>query len=424
MPADNELERLINEYGNTLLRMCYLFLKDYQLAEDAVQETFIKVMKSYETFKHKSSEKTWITRIAINVCKNEMRGGWFRIRKNNDFDEDTIGEKTFEDAVVDRDSLSRAIMRLNDVDREIIILYYYQELHIKEIAPIMHISENTALQRLRRARGKLKKILWRTDMNVKERIDKELNMIYMDENLKKRIRSSCSKKKSYKLLTSIAASLAIIVLAGGTAFAGYYALSRITVNEEETPELSQMYAVDAESINGNIDEYGMSDKDYSDYESIKREIGIPLLDTELSQNNPYMRGHIMTDNKDFAIITVDNYVLGDTSNYIYNSEEERYFYNSGEEYTSSVSLSIDIMLSKEQEVNGWTVDYLGMYKFVESYISDQGYKVNILEDQTDENVRDYVSEKCAVFVKDGIRYTLKGRIPLESMKEIINSLKY
>ncbi|MBE5063968.1 sigma-70 family RNA polymerase sigma factor [Lachnospiraceae bacterium DSM 108991] len=159
MPTDNELERLINEYGNTLLRMCYLFLKDYQLAEDAVQETFIKVMKSYETFKHKSSEKTWITRIAINVCKNEMRGGWFRIRKNNDFDEDTIGEKTFEDAVVDRDSLSRAIMRLNDVDREIIILYYYQELHIKEIAPIMHISENTALQRLRRARGKLKKNL-------------------------------------------------------------------------------------------------------------------------------------------------------------------------------------------------------------------------------------------------------------------------
>ena len=261
-------------------------------------------------------------------------------------------------------------------------------------------------------------------MSVKERIDKELNMIHMDENLKKRIRNSCSKRKSYKFLTSIAASLAIIILAGGTVFAGYYAGSRIMVNEEETPELAQMYAVDAESINGNIDEYGMSDKDYSDYESIKKEIGIPLLDTRLSQNNPYMCGHVMTDNIDFAIITVDNYILGDTSNYKYNSEEGRYFYNSGAEYTSPGSLSIDIMLSKDQEANGWTVDYLGMYQFVESYVSNQGYKVNILEDQTDENVRDYVSEKCAVFVKDGIRYTLKGRIPLDSMKEIISSMEY
>ena len=159
MPADNDLERLINEHGDTLLRMCYLFLKDYQLAEDAVQETFIKVMKSYGTFKHKSSEKTWITRIAINVCKNEMRGGWFRIKKDNNFEEGIIREYAFEDAGADRDSLSRAIMRLNIVDREIILLYYYQELYIKEIAPIMHISENAALQRLRRAREKLKKFL-------------------------------------------------------------------------------------------------------------------------------------------------------------------------------------------------------------------------------------------------------------------------
>ena len=66
MPAEQFLERLMDEYGNTVLRMCYLYLKDYQLAEDAVQETFIKAMKSYESFEHKSSEKTWLIRIAIN----------------------------------------------------------------------------------------------------------------------------------------------------------------------------------------------------------------------------------------------------------------------------------------------------------------------------------------------------------------------
>ena len=67
MPANKNLERLINEYGDSLLRMCYLHLKDYHLAEDAVQETFIKAMRSYDSFGHRSSEKTWIMRIAINT---------------------------------------------------------------------------------------------------------------------------------------------------------------------------------------------------------------------------------------------------------------------------------------------------------------------------------------------------------------------
>ena len=69
MPAEPFLERLMNTYGDELLRMCFLYLKDYQLAEDAVQDTFLKAMKSYQFFQHQSSEKTWLTRIAINCCK-------------------------------------------------------------------------------------------------------------------------------------------------------------------------------------------------------------------------------------------------------------------------------------------------------------------------------------------------------------------
>ena len=44
------LDKLIDEYGDSIFRMCYLYLKDYQLAEDATQETFIKAMKSYDSF--------------------------------------------------------------------------------------------------------------------------------------------------------------------------------------------------------------------------------------------------------------------------------------------------------------------------------------------------------------------------------------
>ena len=159
MPAEQHLERLMNEYGDAIFRMCYLYLKDYHLAEDATQDTFINAMKSYDTFQNKSTEKTWITRIAINCCKNIIRTQWFRNARNN-LEENMVNasESPIEE-FLEKDSISRAIMELNENDRKIIILYYYQELSMKEIADIIGTSENTTIQRLNRARKKLRNIL-------------------------------------------------------------------------------------------------------------------------------------------------------------------------------------------------------------------------------------------------------------------------
>ena len=62
-----DLERIVNEYGDALLRMCFLYLKDHAMAEDAVQETFLRAFRHQDDFQGKSSVKTWITRIAINA---------------------------------------------------------------------------------------------------------------------------------------------------------------------------------------------------------------------------------------------------------------------------------------------------------------------------------------------------------------------
>lgn len=159
MPADHNLERMMNEYGDAVLRMCFLYLKDYQLAEDAVQETFIKAMKSYDAFEHRSSEKTWLIRIAVNCCKNIMRSHWFQIVRNDLGDD---WEKTHDnpiEAFLEKDSISRAVMRLNANDRQIIVLYYYQELSAREIAAVIGKTENAVLQRLKRARDRLKVFL-------------------------------------------------------------------------------------------------------------------------------------------------------------------------------------------------------------------------------------------------------------------------
>ena len=69
---DYELERLMNTYGDYIARMCYIYLKNKTLAEDATQEVFINAYKWIDTFRQESSEKTWLTSIAINVCKGYL----------------------------------------------------------------------------------------------------------------------------------------------------------------------------------------------------------------------------------------------------------------------------------------------------------------------------------------------------------------
>lgn len=153
------LEQLMTKYGDEILRLCFLYLKDYQLAEDATQETFLKAIKAYEKFEHKSSEKTWLTRIAINCCKNIMRTHWFRDAKNRMAEENINRANNVVDDLIEKNHVADAIMKLKVKDRKLIILYYYQELTCKEIASVLGISENNVNQRLYRARQKLKEIL-------------------------------------------------------------------------------------------------------------------------------------------------------------------------------------------------------------------------------------------------------------------------
>ncbi|MEG0397297.1 MAG: sigma factor, partial [Oscillospiraceae bacterium] len=65
--TDVDMERIATQYGTQMLRMCFMYLKDMQLAEDAVQDTMLKIYRNYAQFEGNSGEKTWVMRIAINV---------------------------------------------------------------------------------------------------------------------------------------------------------------------------------------------------------------------------------------------------------------------------------------------------------------------------------------------------------------------
>lgn len=68
--ARQRLVRLVEQYQTDLLRLCYIQLHDTALAEDAVQETFIKAYRSFPSFRGDCSEKTWLMRIAVNTCRD------------------------------------------------------------------------------------------------------------------------------------------------------------------------------------------------------------------------------------------------------------------------------------------------------------------------------------------------------------------
>jgi len=156
---DEELQRLMDTYGNDVLRTSYMYLKDEQKAEDAFQEVFIKVYKKYDSFIGESSEKTWLIKITINVCKDILRSSWLkrvlltdRVKsENKDFDTESIIIKRDENKL-----LFDEVISLSSGFKDVIILYYYQEFNTLEISKILNVPEGTVRSRLHRARQILK----------------------------------------------------------------------------------------------------------------------------------------------------------------------------------------------------------------------------------------------------------------------------
>ena len=153
-----KIEELIDLYGSDILRLCLAYLGDRALAEDAFQETFFKAWKAQDRFRGESSPRTWLATIAINTCRDMLRSGWFRMQRRSQPIDELLDLPA---AASDRqDSPVRtAVLNLPGKYREVILLYYDQEMKLKEIAQLLHLPQNTVSTRLRRARKQLQQAL-------------------------------------------------------------------------------------------------------------------------------------------------------------------------------------------------------------------------------------------------------------------------
>lgn len=157
LDRDEIVERLYCEYATTIQRLCFLYLGNVGASEDALQETFIKVYQKYHSFQGKSEQKTWLTRIAINTCKDILRK---RQREEILCVEEQKEIENYHtrtcDITCEKLMVTTAIQELPRELKEVVILYYYQELSTKEIANILRIPRTTVEFRLKKARMELK----------------------------------------------------------------------------------------------------------------------------------------------------------------------------------------------------------------------------------------------------------------------------
>ena len=151
------IERLVETYQTALLRTCFLYLQDRELARDAVQETFLKAYRSWDAFRGESSEKTWLVKIAVNQCRDEQKSAWSRhVNRRVALEQLPPASVPFTSR---EESLIQDVMRLPKKLREVTLLYYYHGMNVNEIAQALGIRHSSVSERLQRAREKLREAL-------------------------------------------------------------------------------------------------------------------------------------------------------------------------------------------------------------------------------------------------------------------------
>ena len=163
-PPPLSFEQLVAEHQQRVAGLCYRLLGWQGEVEDVVQEVFLAVCEGLPHYRGESQVSTWITRIAINTCRNHMRkrlpflrrlvplGSTHDTAPTGPADRGLLSQEQFE-------RVRASVRRLPRKYREVIVLRYLEELPISEIAAVLELSRNAVEVRLNRARKLLREHL-------------------------------------------------------------------------------------------------------------------------------------------------------------------------------------------------------------------------------------------------------------------------
>ena len=145
-------ERIMDTYGNAVLRLAYTYVHNMSDAEDILQETLIRYLEHRPVFAGENHEKAWIFRVAANLSKNKI--AYNKIRQADQLEDQLIAQER-EDLTFVWD----AVKRLPESYREAIHLYYYEGYSVRELSVILRRRESTLQTQLATGRKQMKSLL-------------------------------------------------------------------------------------------------------------------------------------------------------------------------------------------------------------------------------------------------------------------------
>lgn len=156
---EQQLEQIMDEYTQYLIRIGYYYTKDIDCSKDLVQDVFIKLY--YSNYQEQGNLKAYLSKLMKNRCMDYLQSWSYRklVLQRTFSQEPMIHSK---DELIEREEkevLDEAILNLKIPLREAVVYYYLEELTTKEIASILHTPESTIKTRLQVARKKLKEQL-------------------------------------------------------------------------------------------------------------------------------------------------------------------------------------------------------------------------------------------------------------------------
>lgn len=154
-------EQLVLKYYDEVFRYCWYCTGDEQTAYDCTQETFLRLMRFLDSYTEKNRFKPYLLRIALNICRD-----YFRQRNGTNLSYEELTEEHIppsqtksEDSLLNGMQIQAALMKLSEVHREAVILYFYYGYKQREIARITGVPLSTVKTRLRTATERLRNIL-------------------------------------------------------------------------------------------------------------------------------------------------------------------------------------------------------------------------------------------------------------------------
>ncbi len=149
--SSENIREIYERHFVTVYRVCFMYLKNVHDTEDAVHNTFMKLIEKQKCFENTEHEKAWLIRVSQNVCRNMLRA-------NSRRRESPAGDI----AVNDSSAVSDVMIELSALPDELkipVYLFYCDGYNSKEIGSMLHISASAVRSRLQKARERLKEHL-------------------------------------------------------------------------------------------------------------------------------------------------------------------------------------------------------------------------------------------------------------------------